>query len=246
MILSCTSGSSISGSLTTDCARITNTPLAGIFQQSSVDAKLYLQQEYDVAVTPESETLVSSTNLTYTNTYYQWSDDAVSYQLATTDSVPRYANVAFRQELPALKRTVQCLGSPAFYSLRYLTAADSRPFLIGELFYTEQGIIVYFGPVYANINATRSDAIALNSSMPVEAVRYVSPNHDVATMDWLALPTEWEPGEASHERYIQQNQGYFTSVLPWPGAIDKMELTYIAPHLIPPSADSPIQPPPVP
>lgn len=142
LFFSCSSGCSASGSMTTVCTRITNPPLAGVFQNSALDMTSYLQQEFDPAIKPESETLTSSANLTYTDTYYQWNDDSVSYQLVTFDSKPRYANVAFRQEPPTLLRTVQCLGSPALFSLRYLTAADSRPFLIGELFYPEQGIIV--------------------------------------------------------------------------------------------------------
>lgn len=248
-LLSCSPSTTTSGAMNTACERITNASLANLFKQHANDAYEYLQHEYNTSVEQMSETATTPAHVPYTNTYYSWSDDFSDYQLVTYDSMPRVANVFFRVNPPALARVIECLGAPTHYSLRYGSAGDSRPFLIGELFYLDKGIIAKIGATAIAVDATNllpsttEFTAALDPSTPVNSLRLVEANQNIETMDWLSLMSEWQPVVASMNAYIRENQLYYQSVYPWPGAIKRMKLTYIAPHLLStPSAESQVSP----
>lgn len=227
------------GTTAISCDIIDGKALVSLFKQSPEDMALYLENAFNTTVEQVSQS-VTTTNSVVQESYYDWSTETGAYQLATFDLKPRYVFLTFVDEKPTLGRVIECMGAPTYYSLRYGSAGDSRPFVTGELLYTQKGAIVRIQVWNSEVEATgnqQNPVRAVDDSTPVDMLQWVAPNHDIETMDWLAALYNWQPDEVSRLAFRQQNLDYYRSFRPWPGAINQMELTYVAPHLPPALTD---------
>lgn len=233
------------GTTDVSCGIIAGQAFLGLFKQPPQDLALYLEDVFHTNVEEVSQPITTTSGVAQ-ESYYNWSSEIGVYELSALNLTPRYVYLTFADEKPALGRVIECLGAPTHYSMRYGSAGDSRPFVIGELFYADKGVIVRFQVWNSEIQTTSSrqnPVRAVNHSTPVDRMQWVEPGHDIETMDWLAALYEWRPDETSRLAYTQQKYDYYRSFRLWPGAIDRMELTYVAPYLLPASTiQSPIQP----
>ncbi len=234
------------GSTEVNCDIIDGKAFAGLFEQPTKELALYLEEAFTTTIQEASEP-ITTTNRVMQKSYYDWSGEAGTYQLYAFDRQPRYVYLTFGdKKSPALGRVIECLGEPTHYSMRYGSAGDAPPFVIGEFFFTDRGVIVNVQVWNAEINGTgnqQNPIRAVRASTPVDRMQWVEPNNDVETMDWLATLYEWLPDETSRLEFAQQRLDYYRTIRPWPGALDRLELTDVAPHEFPASTvDSPVQP----
>lgn len=234
------------GATDISCDIIAGKAFWGLFKQPPENLVLYLEGAFTTTVEEASQP-ITTTNSVMQKSYYNWSSAEGIYQLSAFDLQPRFVYLTFGdKKSPALRRVIECLGAPSYYSMRYGSAGDAAPFVIGELFFTDKGVIVNVQVENAEINGAGSQQNpirAVTDSTPVDTMQWVEPNHDVETIDWLATLDEWLPDETSRQAFTQQRLDYYRTFHPWPGGINRMELTYVEPYLLPAlTVESPLQP----
>ncbi|MBK8050287.1 MAG: hypothetical protein IPK16_26195 [Anaerolineales bacterium] len=228
------------------CDIISGKTFSGLFERWPENMAVYLDKAFATTVEEASQPITTTSGVVQ-ESYYDWNSEIGAYQLSTFDRRPRYVHLTTGDEGPTLGRVIECLGAPTQYSMRYGSAGDSRPFIVGELFYTDKGVIVRIRVPNSEIEDTSNSKNvirAVNNATPVRPrMQWVESGRDIETMNWRAALYEWQPDEMSGIAFTQQNLAYYSSFRPWPGALDKVELTYIAPHLLPASGvESPLQP----
>lgn len=256
-LAACSSFAQPEGIMDISCETLTANGLADVMLETKTQPQLarLIAGAFDLTPSGYPYTAQADGSNEHSFFTYQWRVAQTGFDAILTDEVLTYVRMMFdnRSAQPALGRVIDCLGAPDYYSIAYSKFPHVlTPQFFMDFYYTDQGIYFHAEPEAPRL--TTSDDLTLlaqpaTATTPIWWIEWVAPG-DVRELDWQTSnpfgPYTDRYGEiVGKEEFWQMRSELYEDVQPWPGSIEQLQVTWIAPFLLPlPPTPSPSSPAP--